>query len=318
MTSVRARVPDARRLLASSRARRALVAGLFVGVVACLGSCDGGGDEAEQALRELERLTFVPAGRVPAANANVFEDLLVDQFEVTRASWRTFLAESGLGASEEWRAKLAQWPLETGDWPASSMTCDEAQRFASTRGMRLPTSIEWLAIAAGPQGRLYPWGDTRFDSVANTLELGLLRPLPVGAFESGRTPSGAYDVVGNVWEWCSDALNALSDESGKRCAFGGSYLYFTRPIYSHAGSEYYSLSLDPSFRADDIGLRTVVSAREYLWREAVRWGDGPATRARLQRVGERFGPAAVKLLDELASRPGAPRAFASLIEGARP
>ncbi|MCE9593541.1 MAG: formylglycine-generating enzyme family protein [Planctomycetes bacterium] len=281
-------------------------------------ACERGGGEGTAALDELDRLAFVPTGRVPAAGASVDDDLLVDVFEVTREEWRTFLAATQFDADDDWKAKLATWPQETARWPASWMTRDEALRFASSRGMRLPTSVEWLALAAGPQGRLYPWGDTRFDSVANTLELGLLRPVAVGSFESGRTPAGVYDVVGNVWEWCSDALPSLSVDGGKSCVFGGSYLYYARPIYSHTGSEYYALALEPASRADDIGVRLVVSAREYLWRRASSWGDGASVRARLQRVGERFGPSALPLLDELAARPGAPSVFSALIAGARP
>lgn len=312
MTSERAAI-QARRAPDPSRARRASLALLCLSIAAC----DGRADAAEDALGELERLAFVPAGRVPAANASTVEDLLVGALEVTRDEWRAFLAESALELEPEWQSKLAQWPEGSGNWPASSMTRDEAARYASTRGMRLPTSLEWLALAGGAQGRLYPWGDTRFDSVANTLELGLVRPLAVGSFESGRTPAGAYDVVGNVWEWCSDALPRLEEES-KACVCGGSYLYFLRPIYSHAGSEYFALALDPASRSDDIGLRLVVSAREYLWRQAPKWGDGAHVRQRLQRVGERFGPAAAPLLEDLARRPGAPAALAALSEGARP
>jgi hypothetical protein len=61
-----------------------------------------------------------------------------------------------------------------------------------------------------------------------------------------------------------------------------------------------------------------VSAREYLWRQAPKWGDGSAARTRLERVGARFGASALPLLDELSRRPGAPRSLSALIEGARP
>ncbi|MCK6448890.1 MAG: formylglycine-generating enzyme family protein [Planctomycetes bacterium] len=310
-------VSRTRRVPASTRARRVGLLALVVFAWVAGGACDGENDATEQALAELERLVFVPAGRVPAANAVVVDDVLVTAFEVTRDEWRTFLAETGLETDDVWRDKLATWTEGTGDWPASSLSCDEAERYARARGFRLPTSLEWLALAAGPQGRLYAWGDTRSDSVANTLEFGLYKPLAVGSFESGRTPAGAYDVIGNVWEWCSDTLNGLAADGSKRCAFGGSYLYFLRPIYSHAVSEYHALVLDPSSRADDVGVRLVATARDYLWRQAAKWGDGARARERLGRVGERFGAAALPLLDELARRPGAPGSLAVLAEGAR-
>jgi formylglycine-generating enzyme required for sulfatase activity len=35
-------------------------------------------------------------------------------------------------------------------------------------------------------------------------------PSPVGMLETAKSPSGLYDLRGNVWEWLSDNLNPLS------------------------------------------------------------------------------------------------------------
>ena len=71
----------------------------------------------------------------------------------------------------------------------------EAERFAAWRGMRLLTPGEWLFCALGAERRLFPWvAYERQDSVANTLDLGLGRPCPVGTFEGGRTPGEVYDL----------------------------------------------------------------------------------------------------------------------------
>lgn len=267
-------------------------------------------------------MAFVPAGRAPFVGREVGGDLLVDQFEVTRGEWRRFVAEAGLAAEPPWDAKLAEWAAESDAWPAAFMTAREAGDFAARSAKRLPRTDEWLLTAAGAQGRLYPWSDTFQESVANTLELGLRRPVPVGTFESGRTPQECYDMCGNVWEWCADALTppgvvAESEAPLNVAALGGSYLYFSRPIYSYIDREFCALSLDPDSRSDDIGFRCAADAGTYLWERAPHWSLDAASRQRLLTVGRRFGAGAVPLLESLTRRPGAAPGLAVLLDGAR-
>jgi formylglycine-generating enzyme required for sulfatase activity len=231
------------------------------------------------------------------------------------------------------RARLRGWSAEQDAWPATWMTQEEAARFAAWRGMRLLVPGEWLFCALGSERRLFPWvAYERQDSVANTLELGLGRPCPVGTFEGGRTPRQVYDLLGNVAEWVAgDVLRSATPEGEPAAAgsdrpvsaLGGSFRTWLRPIYrpSRAGDPpertYLAYSLHPRSRQDDVGLRCAVPAATYLAARAPGWGDDPAVRARLVAIGRRWGAAAVPLLDELAARPGAARGLASLLEGAR-
>jgi formylglycine-generating enzyme required for sulfatase activity len=115
------------------------------------------------------------------------------------ASWRT---PEGAGSTIAGRE----------DHPVVHIALDDAQAYASWRGARLPTEVEWEAAARGGLvGRPYAWGDELMPDgrlLANVwtgaFPWYFARPGTPGTTGVGHFPANGYglhDMIGNVWEW---------------------------------------------------------------------------------------------------------------------
>jgi formylglycine-generating enzyme len=123
--------------------------------------------------------------------------------DVTGASWR---APEGPGSSIDGRL----------DHPVVHVSHRDALAFCGALGSRLPTEAEWeFAARGGLDQKRYPWGDElrpggrwrcnvwqgsfpEYDSG----EDGYRGTAPVDVFAPNSY--GLHNMVGNVWEWCSD------------------------------------------------------------------------------------------------------------------
>lgn len=149
---------------------------------------------------------------------------------VKGASWRRPLGPgSGIGAIQ--------------NHPVVHISWRDANAYCAWARVRLPTEIEWeYAARGGLEQKTYPWGDELMPGGRhacniwqgvfpnhNTLGDGYFGTAPCNAFRSNGY--GLYNVVGNVWEWCSDAwsvprvpLSPQSSSDDPRVLRGGSYL----------------------------------------------------------------------------------------------
>ena len=106
-------------------------------------------------------------------------------------------------------------------FPVLGVTWFGAAAYCQWRGVRLPTEAEWeMAASWDPETETktrYPWGDVfdgdvvsfcdtrcQADQANTAFDDGWIIEAPAGSFEDGRSPIGAYDMAGNLWEWVSD------------------------------------------------------------------------------------------------------------------
>jgi formylglycine-generating enzyme required for sulfatase activity len=192
------------------------------------------------------------------------EGFWIDRFPVTNAQFCQFLnacgnqEESGVewidlkGSYEKERCRISarkglfkgSFTVERGyeNNPVIYVSWYGAAAYAKWAGKRLPSEQEWEKAARGVDGRRYPWGEEFSEQRCNTSESGIEGTTEVGKYgEAGRSPYGAEDMAGNVWEW-TDSL--WQEEKEHRVVRGGSwgsssddaacsYRYFVHPHYRY-------------------------------------------------------------------------------------
>ncbi|NLX13705.1 MAG: formylglycine-generating enzyme family protein [Phycisphaerales bacterium] len=109
---------------------------------------------------------------------------------------------------------LDYWtPGLNNDHPVRAVSWWEAWYYSKWACKVLPTEAQWEVAARGDDQRIYPWGNE--EQVSHTRYLCNHRTgredfddyeyaAPVMSFAAGVSPFGAYNMAGNVWEWCLD------------------------------------------------------------------------------------------------------------------
>ena len=165
-------------------------------------------------------------------------DYLIDKYEVTNKQFKAFVDAGGYTKREYWAPQLrkrrtrhfvdrsdgdfrdrtgrpgpstwevGRYPAGQDDFPVSGVSWYEADAFARFSGRSLPSVYHWVGAAGISQAAYI----TPFSNFAGK------GPAAVGSF-TGLSAAGAFDMAGNVREWCANAVAG----TGERYILGGSW-----------------------------------------------------------------------------------------------
>lgn len=206
----------------------------------------------KKGLPEIQWLK-VGEGEVEIANRrSMVPAFYIAKYPVTYAQFQAFLEADDGYDHPKWWAKLVKQPMSEQHTKYSNHPRDRISWFqavAFTRWLsaqrldrswtvplpeqkehespgkiRLPTEGEWQLAAQCSRGE-YPWGDWH-PAYSNTADSGLNHSIAVGMYPLGVSESGAFDMAGNVWEWCLNEFETFStrlEGENRRSLRGGSF-----------------------------------------------------------------------------------------------
>jgi len=185
--------------------------------------------------RTLDEQGSAPPGmvRVEATETAVgtLGEFFIDRYEVTNQQYKEFVDAGGYRDREYWKHPFVQdgrqlswdeamgefvdpsdqpgpstwlggdYPQGQGDYPVSGVSWYEAAAYAEYAGKSLPTNAHWNVARGGltPMIQFPQLGG--FGVLAPFSNFGGQGPVQVGSLD-GVTAYGAYDMAGNVREWC--------------------------------------------------------------------------------------------------------------------
>ncbi len=165
------------------------------------------------------------------------DSFYIARYEMTNGEWKKFRDDPGYEDAKFWpegrivpKDQSPYWndarnhgggtpdsdnyPLLGVNWDSAAAYCNWLSS-KTRKKYRLPTEAEWEKAARGTDQRRYPWGNEIDHSYANYVGaqpfdtgsiVGFYDSSKRGAVEtrSNKSPYGAYDMAGNVMEWCQD------------------------------------------------------------------------------------------------------------------
>ena len=161
----------------------------------------------------------------------------IGRFPITNATYLRFVEGGGYERREWWSDEGWSWKEQYditrpggwtadhgGEWrlgelvpldphsPVVHVSWFEADAFARSHGVRLPTEPEWEKAATWDHetgaARPYPWGnDPPVPGVHANVDQLARGPAPAGAYPEGASPCGCLGMIGDVWEWTASEFD---------------------------------------------------------------------------------------------------------------
>jgi len=144
-------------------------------------------------------------------------------------------------------------------FPVTALAYEDVAAYAKWKGRDLPTEAqwEWAARAGKPETTDQPKEANTWQGVfplINASEDGFEGVAPVGCFKPNAY--GLHDMMGNVWEWTSDAYDMQAPKA--RVIKGGSYL--CAPNYCLRYRPAARQRQEEDLGTTHLGFRTVLNA----------------------------------------------------------
>ena len=138
----------------------------------------------------------------------------IDQTEVTNAQYAKCVADNGACKEPTNKSSYTHSSYygnsEFDHYPVLSVDWNMANSYCSWAGRELPSEAQWEKAASWDMAtqtkNVYPWGNSIDCTFANFYDNKNSNhctgdTTAVKSYESGKSPYGAYDMAGNVWEW---------------------------------------------------------------------------------------------------------------------
>lgn len=184
--------------------------------------------------RLADDMVLVPAGSFtmgddeskvagPAHKVRMSKPFYIDQYEVRVDDYGRCVAAGACTPAEVHGPNVAAAEVEKfgtmcnarypdrEDHPVNCVDRAQAEAYCKFASKRLPTEGEWEYAARGSDERQYPWGNDA-PGCNRAVVSGCVRRVPgkastqpIGSLRRGKSPFGAHDMAGNVWEWVADA-----------------------------------------------------------------------------------------------------------------
>jgi toxoflavin biosynthesis protein ToxD len=189
----------------------------------------------------------------------------IAKYPVTNEEYHAFTSDMAYRLPRDWTGFT--YREDTENHPVVGVSKADAEAYIrwlnqkTSMEFRLPTEAEWERAARGTDGRIFPWGNTFDPWRCNTAESVKKGTTPVGFYSpGGDSPSGAVDMVGNVWEWTQslflpypyhpDKRNDEAKARGRYVVRGGAW-YYTRKLARCAARE----GIVADYLSSSIGFR---------------------------------------------------------------